>query len=153
MGDDRRGLDALPACLETHKPLDLVIVMLGTNDTKHRFGATARDLASGLDRIVCAVERHPWGPAYPAPKVLIVSPVLIREGVSGSPFGSFTEEAAALSHRFAEMDRRVAEAHGCAFFDAASVACASETDCLHMDAESHAALGKALAAPVRSLLG
>ena len=102
---------------------------------------------------MCAIERHPWGPAYPAPKVLIVSPVLIREGVSGSPFGSFTEEAAALSHRFAEMDRRVAEAHGCAFFDAASVACASETDCLHMDAESHAALGKALAAPVRSLLG
>ena len=92
------------------------------------------------------------------PLVMLLA-VLLGMGAIFSEWGlssispELTEEAAALSHRFAEMDRRVAEAHGCAFFDAASVACASETDCLHMDAESHAALGKALAAPVRSLLG
>ena len=152
MEPGRRGVSALPACLEAHKPLDLVIVMLGTNDTKHRFGATAADLASGLGCVVSAVERFPFE-EYGTPQILVVSPPAIREGISGTAYGSFTEEAAALSRRFAQLYRGVADAHGCAFFDAACVARASEADRLHLDAENHAALGKALAARVRALLG
>ena len=68
------GLKALPVCLETHMPLDLVILMLGTNDLKHRFSVTAADVADSIEVLVRGVHRSEAGHGGAAPAVLVVAP-------------------------------------------------------------------------------
>lgn len=147
----RNGLSMLVPCLASHNPLDLVIIMLGTNDLKKRFQATSWDLGKAMERIVDEIRRFPFEPVYPCPEILIVSPVLIKDGISDSIYGCFVEEAAVMSHCFAREYEAVSRNMGCHFFDAATVAEASEEDRLHMTAESHRKLAEALEKVVRSI--
>lgn len=149
----RCGLQALPVCLGSNKPLDLVVVMLGTNDLKARFHLTARDLGQAMGTLLQALYSYPFAPDYPQPKVLLVSPIRVLDTIEEGPFGCFTADAAPRSARFAEVYRQAAERFGCAFFDAASVAGPSALDSLHMDAENHAKLAEALATVIPPLLG
>lgn len=148
----RNGLKTLQPCIASHNPLDLIIVMLGTNDLKKRFQVTAWDIGKAMERVIDEIQHFPFEPVYPRPEILIVSPVLIREGISGSIYGCFTEEAAALSHCFAEEYEKVSRLKGCHFLDAALVAEASEEDRLHMTAENHEKLAAALEVKIRSIL-
>ncbi|HEY9054956.1 MAG TPA: GDSL-type esterase/lipase family protein, partial [Rectinemataceae bacterium] len=66
----KRGSDYLLPCLESHKPVDLLVIMLGTNDLKHRFGLSAYDVAKGLGRLVELARGCEFGPGSKAPKVL-----------------------------------------------------------------------------------
>ena len=149
----RNGLKTLPTCIASHNPLDLIIVMLGTNDLKKRYQVTAWDLGRAMEQIVDTIQKFTYQPAYPTPEILIVSPILIKEGISDSIYGCFTEEAAAMSKCFAGEYAAVSKAKGCYFFDAAQVAEASEEDRLHMTAENHRKLAKALADEVRNICG
>ncbi len=149
----RCGLQALPVCLGSHRPLDLVAVMLGTNDLKSRFHLTTRDLGQAMGTLLQALFSYPFGPVYPTPKVLLISPIRVLDTIEESPYGCFTADAAERSGHFAEAYRPVAEQFGCAFFDAASVAGPSARDSLHMEAEAHARLAQALAGVIPTLVG
>ena len=46
--DGRNARTTLLAVLETHAPLDLLIIMLGTNDLKHHLNVSASESARGL---------------------------------------------------------------------------------------------------------
>ena len=70
-GLHKNGLKALPVCLETHMPLDLVIVMLGTNDLKHRFSVTPSDVADSVELLVRTIQRSEAGHAGAPPAVLL----------------------------------------------------------------------------------
>lgn len=148
----RNGVKYLQPCIASHNPLDLIIVMLGTNDLKQRYQVTAWDVGKAMERLIDEIQHCPFEPVYPRPEILIVSPVLIKEGISKSIYGCFTEEAAALSHCFAEQYENASRLKGCHFFDGARVAEASEEDRLHMTAENHEKLAKALEAEVRRIL-
>lgn len=148
----RNGLKTLVPCIASHNPLDLIIVMLGTNDLKKRFGVTPWDLGRAMEVIVDEILHFPFEPAYPRPEILIVSPVLIKEGISHTIYGCFTEEAASLSRCFASEYEAVSQAKKCWFFDAATVAEASDEDRLHLTAENHRRLGTALAKKVLEIL-
>ena len=97
------------------------------------------------------VKSYPYGAYYPVPQVLLVSPVLIKPGISHSPYTGFTEEAVRVSHQLGEYYRQAAEKHNWMFLDASSVASASDRDKLHlhMEKEDHRALAEALAAMIR----
>lgn len=86
---DKNGRRALPVALATHKPLDLVIIMLGTNDMKHRFSALPCDVAYGAGELVQLVQRYPYGNAYPIPKVLLIAPIWLGEHIEDSPCTGF----------------------------------------------------------------
>ena len=148
----RNGLKMLTPCIASHNPLDLIVVMLGTNDLKKRFQVTSWDLGRAMEQIVDTIHSFPFAPAYPEPEILIVSPVLIKEGISRSIYGCFTEEAAAMSRYFRPEYEAVAEQKNCHFFDASAVAEASEEDRLHMNAENHRKLAEALAEEIRKIL-
>lgn len=145
----KNGRLALPVALASHKPLDLVILMLGTNDWKARFSLLPCDVAAGVMELVRLVRTYPYGDAYPVPRVLVVSPILLGEDIEHSIYGGFSNEAVPKSAALAPLLRRAALDAGCLFFDAAAVARPSPLDRLHMDAESHEALAEALAGIVR----
>ena len=147
---DKNGRRHLPLALRSHRPLDLVILMLGTNDLKHRFGLLPRDIAAGAAQLGRTVETYDYGPGYPAPRVLLVSPILIGNGVEDSPFSGFSAEAAAASRTLGPLYRAQAEDHGWLYLDAASAAAPSDLDRLHMEDSGHRALAEALEGVIRT---
>lgn len=146
----KNGKSYLIPCLETHRPLDLVILMLGTNDLKMRFSLSAYDIASGAGVLVDVVQKSEAGPDGTAPQVLLLAPPplgLLTE------FAEMFEGAVKKSKRFAEQYRRVAEEYGCAFLDTSQVIVSSDVDGVHLEPSEHLKLGEAVAAEVRRLLG
>ena len=152
VSEGRNGLSTLVPCIASHNPLDLIIVMLGTNDLKSRFQATAWDLGKAMGRVIDTIQGFPFGPAYPVPQILVVSPVLIKEGIENGIYGCFTRDAAERSRAFAGEYAQVCREKGCHFLDAAAVTEASDEDKLHMTAEGHRKLAIALEAKVREIL-
>lgn len=149
--DDRNGVKALPMLLESHRPLDLVVLSLGTNDCKSRFHVTEVDIARGMDRLVRMVKNYDYK-GMAAPQVLVLCPVRLREGIGEREFTSFTEEGRQVCARLPAVYRRIAGENGCAFFDAGAVAEPSENDYVHIPAAGHRRLAEALAPLVRELL-
>ena len=95
---DKNGRAQLPVALRTHRPLDLVVIMLGTNDMKKRFSLLPVDIAYGAAELGKLVESYDYGGAwYPVPQVLLVSPIELGEGVENSPFTGFAPEAVEIS--------------------------------------------------------
>ena len=86
----RNGRTSLPVCLASHNPLDLVILMLGTNDMKHYFQNNAWSIGQGVAQLLHLIQTYPYAPNYSAPKVLVVSPIHIGPDVAHSLFGRNT---------------------------------------------------------------
>ena len=144
-GAHRSGLRVLPALLDSHQPLALVIVMLGTNDLKHCFHVSAADIAFCLDRLVRLIQG-----SGTAERVLVVAPPPIVEvGCLAEMFAG----GAAKSLELAAAIRDMAGRMGVGFFDAGSVAQVSPVDGIHYEAAAQVALGLAMAGAVRDHLG
>lgn len=145
------GLTYLWPCLDSHAPIDLVVIMLGTNDCKPYFGLHPQNIADGAGRLVDMVQKCNFGPNDTAPKVLLISPIRI-EASSFYPH-LFSEKEAAKSHGFPAAYRVVAERYGCAWLDAAALAQPDPADGIHLDAEGHKALAEAVAVKVKEIIG
>ena len=154
------GLDALSylwPCLKSHEPVSLLIVMLGTNDTKQRFGMNPYAIGLGMRRLVRkAAALDCWGPGG-RPNILIVAPPAIGEGVLTSPvaeeMGTTPPTCVEKSRQLPAEYRRVAEEAGCHFLDANTCGCEFNTiDFMHLTQKGHAALAEALAKLLPRLL-
>ena len=146
------GLDYLKPCLNSHKPVDLVILMLGSNDLKDVFHASAEDIANGVAQLVKPIQEFTKEKQEKAAEILLVSPAEVAEGITESPFAmSFQWDAVERSRQFPELFRKVAETYGCRFLNAAEYATASKEDSLHFTAEAHIALAEALAGEIRKM--
>lgn len=146
----RNGRLGIEQRIEAQSPLDLVILMLGTND----FQATHQNLAwhssQGLASIVSAIRLAPIEPGMPVAPILIVAPPPV-----GVPSGLMAEKFAGAAEKgrgAAEAFRRVADELGCSFFDAGMVIRTSAVDGVHLDETDHRRLGQALAPAVNALL-
>lgn len=101
-GGARNGLAVLPAVLHSHKPLDLMVLMLGTNDLKQRFSVTALDIARSVERLViCAkteIDLH---------NILVIAPAPVREiGTLAAAFVGAEARQAGLEAEIAAMAQR-----------------------------------------------
>ena len=147
----RRGLSALPVILETHYPLDLVIVMLGTNDCKNCYAATPEAIAEGVGRIVEEIIGFRYPEWCPVPEVLLVSPIHIGKETWKSGCVLFDSSSHEKSLLLARVFEEKASRLGVHFMDA-SLFASPGCDNIHMDAEGHRNLGHAIAERVRSIL-
>jgi lysophospholipase L1-like esterase len=145
------GAKALPIMLKSHEPLDLAIIMLGTNDLKFAARCRAFDAALGMGRLVEIAQHYPYNDNYGQPELLIMSPPAIVE-TSDPYFTDIWGHAVEESKKLARHYRNVAEERGVHFFDAGSIAVADPTDGGHLDAENTRAIGKALVPVVKSIL-
>ena len=149
-GVHKNGLAGLPMALESHQPIDLVVLMLGTNDLKARFAMTALDIARAnavlVERILGALAHGPGGKT--GPNVLLVAPPhIIEEGRQAE----IRAGAAAKAERFGALYAEVARTYGIPFLDAATVIQPSPIDGVHFDAAAHHKLGNAIADRILSL--
>jgi len=145
----KNGKEYLIPCLESHRPLDLVVIMLGTNDLKTRFSVSAEDIALGAGVLVDIVHKSAAGPENGAPQVLLMAPPPVAKLTESA---ELFEGAEIKSRRFSEHYRRVAEEHGCAFIDTSEVVVSSDVDGIHLDLSEHRKLGQAVAAQIREIL-
>jgi lysophospholipase L1-like esterase len=149
---DRNGARVLPTLLESHQPLDLVIIMLGTNDIKLSLNGTAFAAAMGMKRLVQIVQKHPYENRAAAPQVILVAPPLtvVPDGPSEHPLFSPRSGDDKL---FDFYYRRVADEMGVGYFNAATVAVADRADGIHLDAANTRAIGAGLVPLVTQMLG
>jgi lysophospholipase L1-like esterase len=144
----------LPAALASHLPLDLVILMLGTNDTKAYFGRTPLDIALGMSVLVTQVLSSGGGvgTSYPAPQVLVVAPPPLPP-MPHPWFQLIFEGSRQKSARLAHVYGAMASFVKVPFFDAGSVIATEGVDGLHFTEQNNRVLGEALAEEVTRILG
>lgn len=142
-GEHRNGLRTLRAIIESHRPLDLLILLLGTNDTKQRFALGPQDIALGVARLI----REAQETGHVA-QVLVICPPPVRE--RGDLAEIFTG-AEARCEGLSEHMARFAGENIAAFMDAGTVIKVDPVDGVHWSADSHDALGRAVAGKVRTL--
>src|SRR5271167_1703450 len=112
---DRRGADYLPPCLRSHAPLNVVIIALGCNDLKSRFGVSPSDIALGAERLVTMARAELVGPGGAPPKILLVAPPPLAELTA---FADMFLGAREKSTRLGARYREVAERQNVGFVDA-----------------------------------
>lgn len=149
---DRNGARILPTLLHSHQPLDLVIVLLGTNDLKDMVVGTATSSASGIKRIISLIRRHDYGDAFGAPEILIVAPPKFSE-TANTDIGAMFTDGIAQSSILPSLLSDLADDLGCGFYDANSVSETTSIDGIHMDAKNTKELGRGLATTVKLMLG
>lgn len=141
----KNGLDYLKPCLNSHKPVNIVILMLGSNDLKEVFHATPEKSAEGAGILVHTIQKFLEVKQGFIPEIILVSPPEIGEGMRYSAFyGAFGENAGERSKEFSKWYRITAERYHCVFFDSAKYVKPSERDSLHLTPEGHRVLAEEL---------
>ena len=150
-GTHKNGLKYLVPCLESHAPIDLVILMLGTNDLKIKFSVSAFDVAMGIGVIVNTIQKSGFGLDGTSPEVLILCPPpLGRLSYLECLFG---EEGIKKSKELSVHFKKIANLYGCSFLDVADIIKPSDIDGAHYDEKDIEKLAKALVKPVKDIIG
>lgn len=142
----KNGLYYLKPCLNSQKPLDFVILMLGTNDMKTMYHATAKEIAEGAALLVDTILNFTKEKQGYEPTIILVSPPEIGPDIIKASFRhSFDSSAVLRSRELSGYYQAVAREKGCIFFDAANYVYPSEADSLHLMPEAHAVLAEKFA--------
>ncbi|MCV2218167.1 SGNH/GDSL hydrolase family protein [Thauera sp. Sel9] len=146
----RNGLVGLAQRMEIHSPLDLVVLMLGTNDFQSMHEHNAWHSSQGILALVSAIRTAPIEPGMPVPPILVIAPPAIER--PKGPIAPKFEGGEAKCIGLAAAYRKVCDEAGCHFFDAGSVTASSRVDGVHLDPEQHEAFGKAVSNVVKALI-
>jgi len=141
------GLSYLKPCLLSHKPLDKVIIMLGTNDLKDRFCVSAYEIAKSAGRLVQMVQASDVGSKGAAPDVLLIAPppiVMSENGLETRQHG--IEKSQQFARQFSDIAKELA----CGFVNAGKFIESSPVDGIHFSAEAQRDLGKSIAKVILS---
>ncbi len=147
-GEHRNGKKYLLPCLESNAPLDLVILILGTNDLKMKFSMSAYDISMGIAVLIKIIRNSNTGREGNPPKILVISP---------PPLGKLTYYAKmfkggnAKSKKLSLYYHIVSKQFGCYFLNASTVIKSSPIDGLHFEKDDHKTLGKTVANKVREI--
>ncbi len=146
--DGRRGTELLPVLLETHKPVDLVLLMLGTNDCKIVYDASAQVIGKGIERLLEQIRR-----SNPAIKVLLISPIALGEGVWEEGFDpEFDALSVERSRKLPKVYEKIAKENQIDFLAASDYAEPSKTDREHLNEEGHRRLSEGIIKKLETML-
>jgi lysophospholipase L1-like esterase len=140
-GLHKNGRSVLPALLDSHRPLDLVIVMLGTNDLKQRFNVSAEEVGTGIERLLKVVQQSECLTGGMDRVIVVAPPPVIVTGIFMTMFAG----AEPKSHGLAEQIGDAARAAGAHFLNAGDVVVSSPVDGIHLDGAEQVKLGNAVA--------
>ena len=142
----RNGLDGIEQVIEMNSPLELVILMLGTNDFQSMHEYNAWHSAQGIRSLITSIRKSPIEPGMPVPLILLIVPPAIRtpKGPIAPKFEGGEKKCQGLSEEYSVVAKEL----GCLFFDSSVVTSSSDVDGIHLDVEQHHILGKAIAGVV-----
>lgn len=145
------GLDVIYSTLMSHEPVDLLIIMLGTNDTKQRLGASAACIGIGMERLVRkAMSVQCW---RGEPKILIICPPhILSEMAVHDCAAAMGEGCIQKSRMLAPYFAQVAVNTGAAFLDAQGIAEFNHVDGMHLTAKGHRMLAEKLIQIVKEMV-
>lgn len=147
LNEGLNGLAYLYPCLMSHGPIDYLVIMLGTNDSKERFSATPKNIADGMKRLIIkAKQTEAW---RDGPAILVVAPAPIEDLCEQSPVAGEMGICAEKSRGLAAEYKICAEQYGCDYLDAAPFVSMNTIDYMHLDAQSHGALAEEIAKIIR----
>lgn len=154
--DNKSALDVLPVLIKSHMPVDLCIIMLGTNDLKLRFSMQPCDIARGLTLLSRTAQRvsadkNPSG--IPCSVLLVAPPLITSHLLTGRCAAEFGSRALSLSTQLSNWVRIAAENTGAAFLDASVLVQPSPIDGLHLTPDGHRVLAQSIAQQVEDILG
>jgi lysophospholipase L1-like esterase len=151
LGAAMNGLTHLPVALKSHCPVDMLVIMLGTNDFKARFGPECDAIADNLGRLVALARqvgggRGPWHTA-PAPAIAVIVPPPLSEIVDDPAWDRSAEWRGGrdASMGLAKAVAGIAARMDFPVFDAGQVVAGSREDPIHLDGLAHVTLGLAVA--------
>jgi len=147
--EHRCGKAYLPACLLTHHPLAMVVLMLGTNDLKKRFSVSAFDIGRSIGVLLDLIQKSGTGVDGGPPAVLAICPPAVGKL---SEFAEMFEGAGEKSLHLAAHYRLHAEQRGCGFLDAGEIIRSSDADGIHLEPEDQVKLGRAVSDLVKQML-
>jgi len=138
-GTYKNGLNYLIPCLASQRPLDLVVLLLGTNDLKKRFSMPVTEISRGINVLVEVILKSESGRDSSAPEVLLLSPPFVHEhtGFSDEFRNSYNK-----SRKLPGYIKKIADKHGCNYLDTSNMVMASELDGVHPDVVEHQKLGE-----------
>lgn len=144
----RRGTEYLPVVLETHRPVDLVVLMLGTNDCKTLYDASARVIGLGIRKLIGQVRD-----LAPEAKILLISPIHLGDDVWDGYDPEFDERSVRTSRKLGAVYEQIAAEEGIFYLAASDYARPSGEDREHLDREGHKALAQAVSSRVLEIMG
>jgi lysophospholipase L1-like esterase len=137
------GLDYLYPCLYSHQPLDIIIIMLGSNDLKYMFNASALDFSLGLERIIKTALHFESDLSEMHPKLFLISPVHIVN--PKAQFADMFRDAEKKSLELAQYVKTLADKYGTLYLNAADIIRPSPADGIHFNTAAHKVLGERIA--------
>lgn len=151
MNADKNGSKQLPFILDSHRPLGLVIIMLGVNDMKHYMHLTALDSAMGCSKLIDIVKEAGCGNERSTPEVILVSPPLYVD--SEKPWGRVFDGAIEKTKGFKDTYKEVAGAQEVHFFDTSKVAIPPQNgDGVHIDENGTQGIAEGLSEIIGKIL-
>lgn len=129
------GLDVLPVILETHSPVEYVVLMLGTNDCKYKFNSSEITSSQGIEKLIEVI--HKSG----TEKILVISPILLGDGVGDKDYDEdMNNHSVEICRKLKESYKKVALKNNCMFLAASDYAQPSQADREHLDVNGHKVL-------------
>lgn len=145
--EGRKGTSVLPLLLETHRPIDTVILMLGTNDCKAVYHASAETIGNGIAKLIDQILI-----SNPKIKILLISPIRLGDKVWEDGFDpEFDGRSVITSLKLPEVYRRIAAEKNVSYLAASEYAIPSEADREHLDAAGHRSLANAVIAKLSAM--
>lgn len=146
------GVSLITPILMSHEPVDLLVIMLGTNDVKERFSANPYCIGLGLERLILKAKNTPcWGEK--GPNILVICPPAIETCMKNHPcVGDMGLEAIPKSRMLCVYYQDVCTRQGCAFLDGQGLGEFNQCDGMHLTAAGHRSLARALAEKLPELL-
>lgn len=147
----RKGLAYLPACLESHKPVDIVVMMLGTNDLKSVFNAPPSEIATGTGVLARFILSSNAGPDNVAPKLLLICPPAIGDLSHLPDLDAKIPHGRARSRELPRHYELLAASLGCEYLNSQEIITPSVTDGIHLEGRDHATLAEAIAGKILTM--
>ena len=142
----RNAMDYIVPCLQTHLPLDLTILMLGTNDLKEFFQPSVEKICSHLHRLTEIILEVSQAP------VLLVSPIHLGESSPGDPCALlYPPHSVELSRKLGPALKQTAKELGVPFLDASDYASPDPSDHVHLSPEGHRILAETFAEKIKEI--
>ncbi len=145
----KNGKTYLRPCLESHEPIDVLIVTLGTNDVKNIYNKAAEEIAQGFEELILVVREWAEDSGSQMPKIIIVSPSPVDEirWTEDKVFVGGTEK----TQKLAGLYEALANKHNCGFVDLGKYVKVDPVDGVHLSPASHKKIADVLCEKIKQL--